>query len=125
MKYLSNFRRNLETLLINCEINIYINWFEKCVIVATAIADQGATLSITDTKLSFSLLTLSSQDNAKLVEQLKSGFKRTINWNKYQPKISTERQNQYLDYLIVSSFQGVNRLLVLSFEDEAQRTSYK
>ena len=52
-------------------------------------------------------------------------FKRTINWNRYQPKVSPERANQYLDFLIDTSFQGVNRLFVLSFEDEAQRTSYK
>ena len=51
-------------------------------------------------------LTLSTQDNAKRLEQLKSGFKRTINWNKYQSKISTERQNQYLDYLIYPRLQG-------------------
>ena len=70
-------------------------------------------------------ITLSIQDNAKLLEQLKSGFKRTVNWNKYQPKVSTERPNQYLDFLTDPSFQGVNRLFVLSFEDEEQRTSDK
>ena len=57
-------------------------------------------------------------------EQLKSGFKRTINWNKFQSKKWIERPNQYLDYLIDSSFKGLNRLF-LSFEDEAHRTSYK
>ena len=50
-------------------------------------------------------------------------FKRIINWNKYQPKVSTERPNHYLDFLIDPSFQGVNRLFVLLFENEAQRTS--
>ena len=63
---------------------------------------------ITDTKLYVPVVTLSTQDNAKLLEQLKSGFKRTSNWNKYQSKISTEAQNQYLDFLINPSFQGVN-----------------
>ena len=58
-----------------------------------------------------------------MFEQLISGFKRTIYWKKYQPKVSTERQNQYLDFLIDPTFQGVNRLFVLSFENEAQRTS--
>ena len=67
----------------------------------------------------------STQDNAKLLEQSKSSFKRTINWSKYQAKISTERVNQYLDYLIDPSFQGVNRLFVLPFKNEAQRTSDK
>ena len=60
-----------------------------------------------------------------MLEQLKSGFKRTINWNKHQTKVSTERINQYLDFLIDPSFQGVNRLFILSFENEAQRTSYR
>ena len=58
----------------------------------------------------------------KLLEQLKSGFKRTINQNKYQPKASPERQNQYLDFLIDPSFQGVNRIFVLLFENENDRT---
>ena len=66
-------------------------------------------------------MTLSTEDNEKLLEQLKSGFKRTINWNKYQSKVSTERQNQYLDFLIDPAFQGVNRLFVLSFENDDDR----
>ena len=53
-----------------------------------------------------------------------SGYKKTISWNRYQSKVSTEIQNQYLDCLIDPSFQGVNRLSVLSFENEAQRISY-
>ena len=88
--------------------------------VDTNIDNQSATFSINDTKLYVPVVTLSTQDNAKLLEQLKSGFKRKINWNKYQSKISTERSNQSSDYLIDPSFQGVNRLFVLSFEDEAQ-----
>ena len=59
---------------------------------------------ITDTKLYVPVITLSTQDNAKLLKKLKSGFKRTINWNKYQSKMSTERQNNYLDYSIDPSF---------------------
>ena len=82
---------------------------------------QGATFLITDTKIYVPVLTVSTQDNAKLLEQLRSGFKRTVNWNKYQPKISTERQNQYLDFLIDPSFQGVNRIFVLPFENEDDR----
>ena len=77
--------------LINCEINIDLNWSENCVIVSTNIAAQATAFSITDTKLNVPIVTLSTQDNAKLLKQLKSGFKRTINWNKYQSKMSTER----------------------------------
>ena len=83
---------------------------------------KGTTFAVTDTKLYVPVVTLSIQDNAKLLEQLRSGFKRTINWNKYQPKVSTERQNQYLNFLTDSSFQVINRLFVLSFENENNRT---
>ena len=67
---------------------------------------------------------MSTKDNAKLLEQLKSGFKRTINWNKYQSKTSTKAQDQYLDFLINPSFEGRNRLFVLSFENENERPSH-
>ena len=87
LKFLSNFWRTLEMPLINSEINLDLNWSGNCVIVATNKAAQAAKLSITDTKLYFPVLTLSTQDNAKLLEQLKFGFKRTINWNQYQTKL--------------------------------------
>ena len=82
--------------------------------MVTDVADQVIAFSITDAKLYVSIVTLSTQDNAKLLQQLKSGFKRTINWNKYQSNISTERPNQNLDYLIDPSFQGVIRLYATS-----------
>ena len=125
LKYLSNFWGTLEMSLTNCEINIYLNQCKNYVIVATDVNNQGKIFSITDTKLYVPLVTLSTQDHAKLLEQLKSGFKRTVNWNKYQSKKSTERPNQYLDYLIEASFQEVNRPFVLSFENNTHRTSYK
>ena len=77
---------------------------------------------MTDSKLYVPVVTLSTQDNAKLLQQLKTGFKRTINWNKYQSKIITE--GEYLDFLIDRAFQGVNRLFVLSFENENDRTAH-
>ena len=55
---------------------------------------------------------------------MKSGFKRTINWNKYHPKVTVEQQKRYLDFLINPSFQGVNKLFVLSFENNGGRSSY-
>ena len=118
LKYLSNFWRTLEMPLINCEINLILTWSEDCVISS---ATRATKFKIIDTKLYVPVVTLSTQDNAKLLQQLKSGFKRTINWNKYQTKRSTETQNQYLDFLIDPSFQGVNRLFVLSFENEDDR----
>ena len=64
------------------------------------------------------------QDDEKLLQQLKSGFKRTINWNKYQSKAIRQEQNRHLDYLIDSSFQEVGRLFVLSFENNTGQVSY-
>ena len=58
--------------------------------MATAVANQGATFSITDSKLYVPVVTLSTQDNVEQREQLKSGFRRTTNWIKYQSKVSTE-----------------------------------
>ena len=93
--------------------------------MVTDISNQDAIFSITDTKLYVPFVTLSAEDNTKLLEQLKSEFKNIINWNTCQSKISTERPDQYLHYLIDPSFQEVNRLFVLLFEDEAQRTINK
>ena len=66
--------------------------------------------AITDTKHYVTIITLSTQDNTKLLQQLRSGFKRAFNWNKYQSKVSTERQNQCLYFLIDISFQEVDFL---------------
>ena len=82
LKYLSNFWRTLEIPLINCEINLILTWSSTCVIVSTDIANQVATFEITNTKLYVPVVTLSTQENAKLLQQLKSGFKREIHWNK-------------------------------------------
>ena len=77
LKYLSNFGRILETLLTNCEVNVILTWSSTFVINSTG----EWRFAITDTKLYFPVVALSTQDNAKLLQQLKSGFKRTINWN--------------------------------------------
>ena len=78
IKYLSNFWRTLEMPLINCEVNLILAWSANGVIVSTDDANQNATCSITSTKLYVPVVTLSTQDNAKLLQQLKSGFKRVI-----------------------------------------------
>ena len=83
LKYLSNFWRNLEMSLINYEVNLILIWSSTCVI--TSSAGAGA-FEITDTKLYVTIVTLSTEDNAKLLQQLKSGFKRVVNWNKYLSK---------------------------------------
>ena len=67
-------------------------------------------------------MTLSIQENTKFLQQLKSGFKRVINWNKYLSKPESFRRNANLNYLVEPSFQGINRLFVLAFEGDTQRT---
>ena len=79
LKYLSNFWRTLEMPLINCGVNLILTWSSTCVITASNIANQNATLAITDTKLSVPVVTLSTQENTKFLHQLKSGFKRVTN----------------------------------------------
>ena len=103
--------------LINCEVNL-LTWSPTCVISS---ATGETKFKITETKLYVPVVTLSTQDNAKLLQQLKSGFKRIINWNKYESDIKTYAQNRYLNHLINPSFQGVNRLFVLYFQNEDQR----
>ena len=125
LKYLSNYWRFLEMFLINCEINLILTWNANCIIVSTNITNQNATFTITDTKLYVPVVTLSTQDNAKLLQQLKSGFKRVINWNKYLSKPELLARNSNLNQLVEISFQGVNRLFVLAFENDTRRTSAK
>ena len=75
LKYLSNFWRTLEMPLINCEVELILTWSENCVIISTNVANQNPTFTITETTLHVPVVTLSTQDNAKLLPQLKSDFK--------------------------------------------------
>ena len=109
--------------LINCEIIFILTWSANCVIIYTDVANQGATFAITEAKIYVPVVTLSTQDNAKLLQQLKSGFKIIFNWNKYLSKPELLEQNPNLNHLVETSFQRINRLCVLAFEDDAQRTS--
>ena len=93
--------------LINCEVNIILTWFKHCVISNST--GEGK-FTITEKKLYVPVVTLSTKYNMKLLQQLKSGFKKTISWNKYESSIKTFAQNRYLNYLINPSFQGVNLL---------------
>ena len=111
--------------LNNCEVELILKWSENCVIIGTNVADQNPTLTITETNLCVPVVTLSTQDNLKLIRQLKLCCKWTISWNKYLPKPELLAQNSNLNYLIEPSFQGVNSLFVLAFENDAQRISKK
>ena len=118
---------------------VSLTWSENCVITskATREADPDADPAVaginnptngvfktTDCKLYVSAVTLLAQDDNKLLEQLKTGFKRTITWNKYRSEMSNQTKNNNLNYLIDPTFTNVNRLFVLSFENENDRTSF-
>ena len=107
----------------NCEVNLILTWSSTCVFIATSIQNQAARFAITDTKLYVPVVTLSTQENTKFLQQLKSGFKRVINWNKYLSKPELLAQNPNLYHLVEPSFQGINRLFVLAFENNNHRTS--
>ena len=113
LKYLSNFWRTLEMPLINCEVNLILTWSSTCVITDS----NGA-------KLYVPKVALSTRENTKLLQQLNSGFKRVINWNKYLSKPELLAQNPNLNHLVEPSFQGVNRLFVLAFEGDDNKTAH-
>ena len=92
LKNLSNFWITLEIPSINCEVELILTWSTNCVIIYTNVANQVPAFTITETNLYVPVATLSIQDNAKLLPQLKSGFERTISWNKYllKPELSAD-----------------------------------
>ena len=117
-----------------------LSWYANCVITSLekrlVTAAQGdnpaayddsttnATCKITDCKLYVPVVTLSAENDSKLLEQLKTGFKRTLKWNKYRSEMSNQCKNNNLNHLIDPTFTNVNRLFVLSFENENDRTSF-
>ena len=105
LKYLSNFWISLEMPLINCEVNLILTWSADCVITYTNVANQVPTFPITEANLYVPVVTLSTQNNAKLLPQLKLGFKRTTNWNKYLSKPEFLAQNPNLNHLVEPSLQ--------------------
>ena len=85
----------------------------------------SSVVAIKDTKLYVPVVTLSTKDNLKLLKQLEFGFKRIINWNKYQSTLTVQIQNRCLDCLIDPSFHGVNWLFLLSFENKKNRIAHR
>ena len=94
---MSNFWRTSNIPLINCEIELILTWSKNCALADMTVRDAGNNndppaivaptglrFQITDTKLYVPVVTSSSENNKKLLEQLKSGFKRTVSWNKYK-----------------------------------------
>ena len=77
LKYLSNFWRSLEIPLINCKVELSLNWIERCLLTVA----NTAIFEITDAKPYVPIVTLSAEDNAKLSKLLSAGFKRTFGAN--------------------------------------------
>ena len=130
LKHLSNFWRHLDIPLINCEVELILTWFKSCVLIDISTREvnyganpvvyeidnpENATFKITDVKLFVPFVILSKENDIQLSEQLKTGFKITIKWNKYTLQMSIQPQNNNLNYLIDPTFTNVNRLFVLSF----------
>ena len=127
LKHLSNFCRHLDIPLINCEVELILTWFKNFVLTdKSREADYGANprvykidnpvnakFKITDVKLFVPVVTLSKENDIKLLEQLKAGFKRIIKWNKYRSQMSIQPQNNNLNYLIDPTFTSLNRLFFL------------
>ena len=90
--------------LINCEIELILTCSRDCVIIYTNVDNQVPTFTITETNLYVPVVTLSTQDNEKLLPQLKSSFKRKISWNKDLAKQELLARNANLNYLIEPSF---------------------
>ena len=119
LKYLSNFWRSLNIPLINCEVEIILAWTSSCILADMAVASNpptGLEFQIKDTKLYVPVVTLSKESDIKLLEKLKSGFKRSIKWNKYRSQMTIQNNNNNLNYLLDPTFTNANRLFALLFE---------
>ena len=137
LKYLGNFWRALSSPLIRCEVSLELKWNKNCLItsleqrqvdagppVVKDNAPMGVTLAINDCKLYVPVVTLSKDDEIKLLTNLKSGFKREIIWNKYRSQMTTEEINNNLNILIDSTFTNVDRLFVLAYRTADDRQSF-
>ena len=137
LKYLGNFWRALNIPLISCEVSLKLKWNKNCVITSfeerqvdagpPVIRDNSptdATLAINDCKLYIPVVTLSKDDEIKLLTNLKPGFKREIIWNKYRSQMTTEAINNNLNILIDPTFTNVNRLFVSAYQNVVMVKDY-
>ena len=126
LNYLSNFFRSLEMPLINYKIHLELNWNNNCVmygantyVAGNNVNNRETTFQIASTKLYVPIVTLSTKDSVNLTKQLNEGFKRSVYWNEYKSKIETKAadNNNVTRFALDASFQGVNRLFVLAFNN--------
>ena len=137
LKYLGNFWRALNIPLISCEVSLELKWNKNYVITSLkqrqvdagppVVRDgvpTGASLAINDCKLYIPAVSLSKDDEIKLLANLKSGFTRETEWNKYRSQMSTETINNNLNILIDPTFTNVNRLFVSAYQTADDRQSF-
>ena len=123
--------------LISCKVSLELKWNKNCIITSLewrAIDENNppnrdgtptdATLAINDCKLYIPVVTLSKDDEIKLLTNLKSGFTRELEWNKYRSQMSMEAINNNLNILIDPTFTNVNRLFVLAYQTADDRQSF-
>ena len=114
--------------MINCEIELILTWSKNCVLADMTTANNppiGLEFQITDTKLYVPVVTLSKENDKKLLEQLKSGFKRTVKWNKYRSQMTVQSNNNNLNYLINSTFTRVSTDCLFCHLKELKKTMLK
>ena len=132
---MSNFCRSLDLPLINYEIELDLRWSKHCVISEVSrtfrevdpnanpvvyevvTVTNKAIFQINNARLYVPVVTLSINDNIKFLENLKQGFKRTISWNKYISEMTTQRNNNNLDYLIDPTKNGNDDPTIDSFDE--------
>ena len=128
LKYLSNFWKSLNTPLINWELELILNWSKNCVLADMTVryaqgnnpaiaAPTESEFKITDTKLYVPVVSLSKENDIKLLEQLKSGLKRTTKWNKYRFQMTIQPKNNNLNYLIDPNLQMFVDYLFCLFQE--------
>ena len=118
---------SIKHTILSCEVSLELKWNKNCVITSLQQRQvdagppvvngttTGATLAINDCKLYVTILTLSKDDEIKLLPNLKSGFTKEIIWNKYRSQMTTEAINNNLNILIDPTFTNVNRLFFLAY----------
>ena len=141
LKYLSNFWRFLGLPLANCEIELDLPWSKKCLISEISIKPiiagkpranipilavaarqtTGATFQINNATIYIPVFTFSINDNIKLLENIKQGFRRTISSNKYGSEVTTQTKKNNLDYLIDPTFRQINVLSFKNGNDDPRR----
>ena len=112
----------------NCEVELTLTWSKNCVLAdmtardvrnndnpPVIVAPTGLEFQIKNKKLYVPVVTLSKENDTKLLEQLKTRFKKTRKWNKYRSQMTVQPRNNNLNYLIDPTFTNVYRLFVLSF----------